>query len=298
VPFGYPYLGRAGALVQLPSPMPGYEATPLIRGGTHELAAGGNVRDRSGVSRRWVLSWPALNADSWTLVHKPLWVPGPYRYLDVWEPNLLTANQSTGTDHLRDTTGFRAVTQGAVASSAAWAHGDLRSLEWDTDTALTVASGRGVAFSTSLTSVDKSWAAVRPSVAYSFSVWAHASVAVSMAARIDWYTAAGALISSDAGTGTAVSTSGWTQLTCANKTSPSTAAYGICGVHNTTTTGAALIAYFDDAQLEEGAAATSWRVGVGTPLVSVDALSPSVLLGDAALGTVLREAELVLLEVG
>jgi hypothetical protein len=293
-----PYLGRAGALVQLPSPMPGYAATPLIRGGTHELAGGGNVRDRSGVSRRWVLSWPALNDANWTLVHKPLWVPGPYRYLDVWEPNLLTANQSTGTDHLRDATGFRAVTQGTVESSTAWAHGDVRSLVWDTDTALTVASGRGVAYSTSLTSIDKTWTAVRPSVAYTFNVWAHASVAVSAAARIDWYSSAGALISSDAGTGASVSTSAWTQLTCANKTSPSTAAYGIPGVQNTTTTASALLLYLDDGQFEEGAAATSLRVGVGTPLVSVDSLTPSIILGDAAAGTVLREAELTLIEVG
>jgi len=119
-----------------------------------------------------------------------------------------------------------------------------------------------------------------------------------MAARIDWYTAAGALISSDTGTGTAVSTSGWTQLVCANKTSPSTAAYGIGGAQNTTTTGAALLLYLDDGQLEEGAAATTWRLGAGTPQVAVDSFTPSVVLADPAAGLVYHEAELVLLEVG
>lgn len=278
--------------------MPGYAAVDLLRAGTHELAGGGNVRDRTGIRRRWVLNWPALPDASYTTLRTLVRVPGPYRYLDPLELNLLTANQSTGTDELRDATGFRAVTQGTVASDTAFAHAGVRSLRWDTATALTVASGRGVAFSTSPTTIDATWAAVRPSVAHTFSVWAHASVAVSMAARIDWYTAAGALISSDAGTGTAVSTGGWTQLVCANKTSPSTAAYGIAGVQNTTTTGAALLLYLDDGQMEEGAAATTWRLGAGTPQVAVDSFTPGVVLADPAAGLVLHECELVLLELG
>lgn len=292
MPVGDFYLGRAGSLQALVPPQPGWEATDLLRGGTHELAAGGNVRDRTGIRRRWVLNWKALLDAEWSTLRTLLYVPGPYRLLNPEESNRLDANQSTGTDELRDTTGMRAVTQGTLASSTAQAHAGVRSLEWDTDTALTVATGRGVAYSTSLTSIDKTWVAVRPSVAHSFSVWARASVAVSIAARIDWYTTAGALISSDAGTGTAVSTSGWTQLTCANKTSPSTAAYGIAGIHNTTTTASALILWLDDGQLEEGVAATTWRLGAGTPLVAVDSLSPSVpLVG-------YHDAELVLLEVG
>jgi len=278
--------------------MPGYQAVDLLRAGTHELADGGNVRDRTGVRRRWVLNWPALPDASYSTLRTLVRVPGPYRYLDPLELNLLTANQSTGTDELRDATGFRAVTQGTVAADTAFAHAGPRSLKWDTATALAVSSGRGVAFSTSLTTFDATWAAVRPSVAHTFSVWAHASIAVSMRAEIGWYTAAGALISTDAGTGTAVSTSGWTQLVCANKTSPSTAAYGIAAASNTTTTGAATQVWLDSAQLEEGAAATVWRLGAGTPQVAVDSFTPSVVLADPAAGLVYHEAELVLLEVG
>jgi len=291
MPAGDFYLGRAGALQILVPPLPGWEATDLLRGGTHELAAGGNVRDRVGIRRRWVLNWKALTDAEWSTLRTLFYTPGPYRLLNPEELNRLTVNQATGTDELRDATGMRAVIQGTVASDTAFAHAGLRSLKWDTATALTVASGRGVAYSTSLTTIDATWAAVRPSVAHTFSVWAHASVAVSMAARIDWYTAAGALISSDAGTGTAVSTSGWTQLVCANKTSPATAAYGLGGAQNTTTTGAALLLYLDDAQLEEGATVTTWRLGAGTPLVVMESLSPSVpLVG-------FHDAELVLLEL-
>lgn len=291
MPVGDFYLGRPGALQVLVPPLPGWEATDLLRGGTHELAGGGNVRDRGGIRRRWVLNWKALTDAEWSTLRTLLHTPGPFRLLNPDELNRLTVNQATGTDELRDTTGLRAVTQGVVSSDTAWAHAGLRSCKWDTETALTVASGNGVAYTTSLTSIDSTWAAVRPSVAHTFSVWAHASVAVSMAARIDWYTTAGALISSDAGTGTAVSTSAWTQLVCANKTAPATAAYGICGAQNTTTTGAALLLYLDDAQLEEGASATAWRLGGGTPLVAVDSLSPSVpLVG-------FHDAELVLVEL-
>jgi hypothetical protein len=294
MPNGYPWIGRAGTLVQLRSPAPGYSATDLIRGGTHELASGGTVRDRVGTSRRFVLNWPVLTEAEWSTVRTLARLPGPWRYLDPLERNLLTANQSTGTDELRDATGFRAVGQGAVSSDATYAVSGLRSARWDSDTAL-AATGRGVSLSAA--AVDATWAAVRPSVAHSFSVWARASVAVSAQARIEWYSSAGSLISTDTGTAASVSTSGFTQLTCVNKTSPSTAAYAVCGVTNTTTTSAALLLWLDQPQFEEGAAATDWRLGAGTPLVAVESLSPSVALADPAAGLVYHDAELVLLEL-
>jgi len=297
MPSGLPFLGRAGALVQLPSPMPGYAAVDLLRAGTHELAAGGNVRDRTGVRRRWVLNWPALPDASFTALRTLVRIPGPYRYLDPLELNLLTVNQSTGTDELRDATGMAARFQGVCTSDAAFAHAGLRSLKFDSQTAL-AATGRGPYWYTSPTTVDATWAAVRPSVAHTFSVWAHASIAVNFQALIDWYSAAGAYLSTDFGSSTAVSTSGWTQLVCANKTSPSTAAYGIGAATNATTTGAATQVYFDDAQLEEGAAATTWRLGAGTPQVAVDSFTPSVVLADPATALVYHEAELVLIELG
>jgi hypothetical protein len=285
------YLGRPGALQKLPPPLPGFEVTDLLRGGLHELAAGGNVRDRTQARRRWVLGWKALTDDEWSGLRTLYRLPGPYRLLDPRDRNRLTVNQSTGTEELRDTTGHRPVTQGVLASDTAFAHSGTRSLKWDSETALAVSSGRGVAYATSGTSIDASWAAVRPSVAHTFSVWAHASIAVSMAARIDWYSTAGALLSSSVGSGTSVSTSAWTQLTVANASSPATAAYGIGGVQNTTTTGAAVQVWLDDPQLEEGAVASTWLLGGGSPLVVVDTLAPSAVLAG------FTDAELVLLEL-
>lgn len=296
MPGGYPWLGRAGALVQLPSPMPGYEAVDLLRGGTHELAAGGNVRDRVGVRRRFVLNWNALTDVSYTTLRTLVRVPGPYRYLDPLELNLLTANQSTGTDELRDATGMVARFQGVCTSDTTFARSGLRSLKFDSLTAL-AATGRGPYWYTSSSVVDATWAAVRPSVAHTFSVWAHASVAVDYRALIDWYSAAGAYLSTDFGSNTAVSTSAWTQLVCANKTSPSTAAYGIGAATNNSTTGAATQVWFDDAILNEGATAEAWKLGAGTPMVVVDSFTNSVALADPAAGLVYRECELVLVEL-
>jgi hypothetical protein len=296
VPSGYPYLGYGGTLTQLPSPAPGYEPADILRGGTHELLGGGHVRDRIGSRRRFTLNWVALSDDNWSLVRTLARLPGPYRYLDPTERNLLTTNQSTGTDELRTTDGIRAVNQGTITSDSTQARSGVRSLAWATGTAL-AATGRGVAFSNP--SVDVSWAAVRPSVAYSFQVWAHASAAVTMQAQIDWYTAAGAYISTSTGTAASVATGAgaWTQLTAANKTSPPTAAYGIGGSTNTATTGAAVTVWFDDPQQEEGATATTWRLGAGTPLVAVDSVTSSIPMADGTAGYALHAVELVLLEL-
>jgi hypothetical protein len=286
-----PYLrAYGGAWVAVPWPAANrYDSSPVLRGGTHDLAAGGSVRDRQGVSRRWVLGWPAVTDDNLHVLRRVTRRPGPWRWLDPFEVNRLTANQSDGTDDLGDPTGHRAVGQGTVTSTVAQAHEGVRSLLWDSDTALS-STGRGVAYATAAT-LDATWTAVRPSLAYTFSVWGRCSVAVTMQPRIDWYDTTGASISSDTGTATALSTSAWTQLSCVNKTSPAAAAYAVAGVLNTTTTGAATEVYLDDAQLEEGATVTTWRQGAGTPLVTVDQWAERMLRFG------LREAELSLLEL-
>jgi hypothetical protein len=302
VPHGYPYLGPAGALLQLPSPEPGYEATDLLRGAVHELLGGGNVRDRIGaVRRRFQLRWPTLSDANWSLIRTLVRMPGPYRYLDPLELNLLTANQSTGTDELRTIEGVVARFQGLCTSDSTQARSGVRSIKWDSQSALSI-SGRGPYFYTAEPPAlpDSTWAAVRPNVAYSFSVWAHASAAVSYQALIDWHTATGTYLStSTLGASTAVATGAgaWTQLKCENQVSPATAAYGIPAAINSTTPGATRQVWFDDPQFEEGAAATTWRLGAGTPLVSVDSLTHDIPLADGTAGYALHAVELALVEL-
>jgi hypothetical protein len=295
VPSGYPYLGYAGALAQLPSPAPGYEPVDVLRGGTHELLAGGNVRDRFGVRRRFTLIWPATSDDNYALLRTLARFPGPYRYLDPLERNLLTANQSSGTDDRSAAEGFSAHTQGSVSSSTGFARSWTRSLAWNTVTSLS-ATGRGIRLYTINPGVDASWAAVRPSTQYTLSGYLRASAAVSMQALFDWHDYAGTYISTSVGSAVAVSTANFNTRVTLTATSPPTAAYGIGAWVNTTTPGTTITVYFDELQLEEAAAASTFRLGAGTPLVSVDSLGHSILLADGTAGFALHEVELVLVE--
>jgi hypothetical protein len=293
---GFPYLGYPGSLMLLPSPAPGYEPVDLVRGATHELLAGGNVRDRIGCRRRFTLNWPTMSDASYVLLRSLTRLPGPYRYMDPLELNLLTVNQSIGTDELRTTEGFSAFTQGTVSSSTAFARSWSRSLAWATGTAL-AAVDRGIRLFTDVATIDPTWAAVRPSTQYAISGYLRSTAAVSMSAGINWYDAAGVLITSVAGSGVALSTSNFNTRVTHTAISPSNAAYGVGKFLNTTTTGSAITVYFDELQLEEGTSPSSFRLGVGTPLVSVDSLGHTVALADATVGFAWHAVELVLLEL-
>jgi hypothetical protein len=293
---GYPFLGYPGSLTQLPSPSPGYEPVDIVRGATHELLSGGNVRDRIGVRRRFTLNWPAMSDANYSLLRSLTRLPGPYRYLDPVELNMLTANQSTGSDALRTTEGAMARFQGTLASSATQFRSWTRSFAWSTGTALG-ATGRGIYLYTSDATVDPTWAAVRPGITYTASGYLRATAAVSMQAGIDWMSAAGAFISVSLGTGAAVSTSNFNTRFTVTATAPAGAAYGIPFWINTTTTGAAITVYLDEPQMEEGATASTFRLGAGTPLVAVDSLGHTIPLADGTVGYALHQVELVLLEL-
>lgn len=290
MPSGIPYLGPPGGLVALPAPAPGYDDSDQLKQAVHELRDG-IVVDRFVDRRRFVLRWPGLRDDKWSLIRTLVHRLGPLRYLHPWERNLLTTNQSTGTDEERKPNGFSALTQGAVSSSTVQARSGPASLAWDTLTAL-AATGRGIRLYNDVNTVDRSWAAVRPNVAHTISTYVRASAAVSLQPGINWYDKAGAQISTPSGAGVAVSTTDWSTRLSFTDTSPSNAAYGIGRFVNTTTTGAAITVWFDDPQLEEAGSASSWLLGAGTPLVTPESLRHQIIAPS------LYEVELVLLEVG
>jgi hypothetical protein len=248
------------------------------------------------VRRRFALTFRATSDANWSTLRTLAVLPGPLWYVDPLEPNLLTINQSTGTDELATTAGFAARVQGAVSSSTTQDRSGVRSLQWDSSTALN-STGRGVDFATSLTAVDSTWTAVRVGVAYSFSVYARASAALTARAGIAWYSTTPALLSTDTGSGTALGTADWnTRLLCENKTAPANAAYAVPLVENTSTPAATRTMYLDDPQLEQGTAASTWRVGAGTPLVAVDALNHQVVIARPS-GVALHDVDLELVEL-
>ncbi len=291
-------LGPAGALVPFRAPDPSYTAPLAKLGGTHELLGGHRVRDVTGFLRTITLRLPPdLTAEAYSALEALFVLPdGPYRFLDPSRRNLLTANQSTGTGTLRDTTGWSVRTQGTVSSSSAQARSGLRSLAWATGTAL-AATGRGVALQTSTSTIDGTWAAVLPSTQYTLSAYARASAAVSMQAAIEYRDVAGAVLSTPAGTGVALGTGDWNSRPTVTATSPANAAYAVGLLLNTTTTGAAITVWIDDLQLEQAAAASSAVLGTGVPLVSIDSLTPDYSNYAADANPPLLGAELVLLEL-
>jgi len=267
-------------MVLLPQPQPGIEAGRSRRGAVHELAGGGAVLDVTGRARAYRLSYDSLTADELAVLEQLAELPGPYRLIDSNRRNYLTANQSSGTDALADTTGFSAPFQGTVSSDTTQHRTRSRSLKWDTVTSLTV-TNRGVWLPDAGTTPNANWTAVLPSTVYTFSAYVRANAAITMYAAIDWKDAAGATISTDFGTGTAVSTSDWsTRLACANKTSPATAAYAVPAVLDSTAPSAIRQVFIDDAQFEQAAAATAAVIGTGTPTVGVDQLTQAYPLAD------------------
>ena len=290
-------MGYPGALQALASPAPGYSAEDVIRGGTHELLSGANVRDRVGVRRRYTLPWPAMTDTSWNVVRSLARIPGPFRYQDPLEPNLLTANQSTGSDELATTDGAIARFGGSLSSVTTQQRSWRRSFAW---TVTPSSTAWGIYLQNSISVVDDSWTAVRPSTVYTVSGYMRSTVAISMKAGIDWYTGAGTFISADTGgSGVALSQANFnTRVTYTAAASPSTAGYGIPWFTNTTTSAANII-YLDEPQMEQAAAASTFRVGVGTPWVSVESLAHDIVLADGATtGAAIHNVELVLLEVG
>lgn len=284
------YLGPAGALGLLPAPGRGIEKTRGKRVGVHELLAGGNVTHRMGGRRRYVLKWPALTVEELSVIETLFELPGPYILLDPGRRNLLTANQSTGTDALRSTEGMIARFQGVVTSDITQFRSGVRSIKWDTQGALG-ATNRGIYFYQSSSVVDDSWAPVRPSTQYTFNLWARADAAMNGYAAIDWHTTAAGYISTSFGTAAALPTASWATRFEVTATSPATAAYAAPALLNSATTAATRNVFADDAMLAEGAAGQAWVLGTGVPRVSL------LELPDSSPVVPWESAELVLQEL-
>jgi hypothetical protein len=266
------YLGPLGNLIALPSIGRGITAplnTPTV---VHQLAGrGGRVLDKVGPAKRtYGLTVQGGSAEAGILeaLYLGAYGPGPYVLYDPWRLNLLSANQSSGTDVLADTTGFVAITGTLTSSTVQSDHGG-RSLAW----AVTAASQQmmlgTLANTTNATLLTDT--PVLPSTVYSAGARLRLSASTGTA-RVDvyWFDKTGAFISASTGTATALSNAAFTTCPCLNVTSPSTAALARCSVINTVM-GAAQTIYGDKWQVALGVTLPTWTVGTGVPRVSFDA---------------------------
>lgn len=265
------YLGPVGNLIALPSIGRDIKADLQRPTAVHQIAGtkGGRVVDITGPAKRtYGMEREHLTADELATLealYLGAYGPGPYVLLDPWRRNLVSANQSSGTDILADTTGF-AANAGTITSSTAQADQGLRSLAW----AVTAANQQVLTgLSTSVTASDLLVdIPVLPATVYSARVRGRLSTSTGTA-RLDlrWFTAAGVFISESTGTATALATGSFTDMPALNLSSPSTAALLRLKVQNTVM-GAAQTIYLDRWQLQQQATLDAWTVGTGVPRVS------------------------------
>ena len=263
------YLGPVGALVLLDRVNLGVIAKPDKGAVIHDMP-GGRAVDFFGVKRSWVLPARQLTAAQRHILDRLFWLPGPLRLLDTNQVNFLTANQSSGTDALLTTTGFRE-TAGTIFSSTTQQRSGTNALKWVVASGL--AAGNGVW--TGASSVSSPVAAVDdlpvlPSRDYTFSFYVrHSTGTVQLRATINWFTALGVAISTSTGTSTSSSTAIFDTSCTLTATSPATAGYARCELEIGTGTPSAIMdIYFDELLFQQASAASAWVLGKGIPIVA------------------------------
>ncbi len=281
------YLGQAGSLLQIKTPA-NLDPPQVRKGGTHDLLAGGSVRDTIGYRRKFTVGWEYATTDELSVLELLYQIAGPLVFVDPSRRNLLEANQSSGTATLKTTDGFVATT-GTLTSDATAnpAIAAARSLKWNNSGALgSTGNGPFTGTSTSTANLTDDVPVVA-GLPYSFSVTAQRSAAnaISVGARIAWYDTTGALISGTTGTGVALASGSWSVVKLENQTAPAGAAFAKVAVHNTATTSGATAVFMAGWQLEQATAASAWVLGTGVPKVTFDDLVPSLQMAWDAVNT-------------
>lgn len=279
------YLGRPGALVTMPWPRggvePGYErqtADFVTGSGRHR------VSKMQGGSRLYGLNWNALGLDTFSRVEQfqtGAMGIGPWAFIDPSRGNFLSANQSSATSALGTVEGLFTfqVSEGTpkVNTSAAYIRrtGAPSSIRWHFTVA--VASFPVMTFP----SVYSAWPGIPVTTAspYTFSVYVCADgvvdSAMTVAAKVQWFNAAGSPVGDSTSGDTAITTS-WTQLV-ASATPPVGAAFGmpfLVAIGSTLTTNSSM--YVDQPQFEMGSTPNIWVPGTGLYPVEIMDLTESI----------------------
>lgn len=274
------YLGPVGNQQALPSIGRGIGASLTVPSAVHQIAGrGGRVVDRfpGAASRVYGLARSWLTADELSIVeamYLGAYGPGPFVLTEPWRRNMLSANQSSGTDVLADTTGFAMISGTSLTSSTAQADQGRRSAAWSVTAANRVLlTGSDLTGGLAVPTVD---IPVLPSTSYSVQVRGRTSTSTAtLQLRINWYNAAGTPLSTSTGTTTGLVSGSFTTCSAAAQASPSTAALARIRCDNTVM-GAAQTLYLDQWQFEQSATTGAWVLGTGVPRVSfTDELSES-----------------------
>lgn len=266
------WLGPAGNLQLLPTPLVGADAPLVRKGATYDLPSGGTVVDTFGYRRQYRLTWRMLTTTTGVLdvlegLYSGRWGRGVLLMLDPLRTNLLPADVALSTSPTNITTGF-AASVGTLASFTGPSTVGSRCLKW---TAGTLAAAASVAAPDPIETLG---VPVVSGLSYAASVSARldtGSPAATARAELRWYDADGVLLSTTQGSTSSLSTSAWTALS-ASGTPPSDAV--LVGMAlQTPTTGVAPVFLADQWQLQLGSTATAWQVGTGCPRVVIDQLT-------------------------
>lgn len=267
------WFGLPGQLVQLPNPKLGVSGAPTVPTSVTTLLSGAQVVQRAQRgSRTWTLPFRLLTeaqAGLLTGFYVGHYGRGPWVFLSGLDRNLLSPNQSSGTDALATTEGFTA-SHGTLASSAAQYYQGSRSLLWTLPS-----STPGTPPFVSLTWSGSDYGIpVLPNTNYAASARI-AGDSASFEVRLDlrWYTAAGSLISTSRWAPTALSGSLSDHSHVAiSGLSPATAAFvKVAPVAETMVTNGHLS--IDAMQLQMAPVSSDWVPGVGVPRVSITGMS-------------------------
>jgi hypothetical protein len=268
------WLGPLTNMQALPYVGRDVECSPVQAGAVHQLAGGGRRRHRAGQPRRnWSMSRNQLTVDEVAVWEGLFWGSygdRPYRLIEQWRRNMLPPNVSSGTDVLRDTTGFVMVSGTSVASGTTQVERGTRSLEW-----VVTATGQQLRLSAGATTSGDADADI-PVIPGQFYVgWlrARATVAVLVNLAAIFYPDDG-LGAQTTGTGANVTLSTTVWQTVQVTVQAPVGAHLMRLRLNTAGAGAGTI-YVNAAQVEAGQAINSWTLGSGVPKVAIDTLGES-----------------------
>lgn len=267
------YFGYPGALVTLPWPRGGVAAS-LERQTFQFQAASGDYQVSSmvGGSRAYSLTWNALHQSNFDLI-TPYWTgargTGPFALIDPSRPNLFAPNVASPTSVTHDTTGMSlgSTHQGFIATSP------TQKLTTFARRALIWYNFTGTLDASAVLSFDAPYYAwsgipVVPNTSYTFQFLCQATgTTATMGIQLQWYNAAGGLIST--------SSAAFTQNTVVTLQSliavaPATAAFVQPRV--TVTTSSVTVAtsiFFDNFNLEMTDTVYDWAPGTGAKAVAI-----------------------------
>lgn len=280
-------LGPVGDLRVIRDPARGMGASPG-RQRTELVSPDGytTIQKRGRGRRAYELYWTWLDSATLSYLEELYEGLGPYVLIDPARTNMLAANQATGTETERNTDGFLA-SDGAISSTATHSYNASRSLLWVQD-----ASPAAGAY------VSLTW----PGAAAGFPVTEYEDYAFS--ARLSTSSASFELCLGLAWSdidGVDISTTTWDTISGSGDLddymyhsvageAPAGAVYAEPRIIAATNVATGTVSA-DAMQLQEASTASDWRMGTGTPQVSILDVSDSYpLYGMHDVTLTLREA--------